>query len=142
MCYGVELHRWVFACSLGSFVFGLYIQTLNIQLKITAHVYLCWQHVNPGLTGPTCPSLFLNPFPPRAAEAGPFIIWREFGRIQKYLCKPSPLELSFVFASNYANTGGHLLFLSMSSYIYNERVNPVWFVREHFLHPVIYVLYH
>ena len=74
MCYGVELHRWVFACSLGSFVFGLYIQTLNIQLKITAHVYLCWQHVNPGLTGPTCPSLFLNPFPPRPAKTVPFVM--------------------------------------------------------------------
>ena len=27
-----------------------------------------------GLTGPICPSLFLNLFPPRPGETGPFII--------------------------------------------------------------------
>ena len=27
-----------------------------------------------GLTGPICPYLFLNPFPPRLAKTGPFVI--------------------------------------------------------------------
>ena len=43
-----------------------------------------------GLTEPICPSLFLNPFPPKAAKSGHFVILLSNAR-RFYSSKESPL---------------------------------------------------